>query len=118
MKKGCPTYWDCMDPKVTCTCNDQQPETVTITEPVEWTDRSLPTACNWIRYEIQPGEYEVSLRNDYWRVLRVQARRLEEHYVNRLFTATKLSEQSSAVGQVETITVPIWAVEKEAQHNA
>lgn len=85
------------------------PQRIKVAEVIEYTDRSLPTACNWERYEIQPGEYEVFYHFSY-RKVKVQAKLVEEYYVNRLFTASSVAEQSHRVGQIFTITVPAWVV--------
>lgn len=84
-------------------------ETVTVTESVEYVDRSLPTASAWIKYEILPGEYEVVYHFSY-RKVRVLARQIESYYVNRLFTASSVNHDTE-VKEPEYITVPAFVVE-------
>lgn len=80
---------------------------VEVTEPTEYVDRSLPTASWWIRYEIQPGIYEVQPWSNlpHYQSVVTQAKRVEEHIINRLGASSSKAKQSSYVGRIEELRI-------------
>src|SRR4051812_6293391 len=90
---------------------------LTITEPTEYTDKSYPTASWWVKYELQPGSYEIVPWSNlpyYFHAL-VKAKRIEEHFVNRVFQHSKKAEQSARIGTIEEIWIDAPNPDKPAE---
>lgn len=81
--------------------------TVEITEPTEYIDRSFETASWWVKYELQPGTYEVVPWSNikYYFHFQADAVTVEEHFVNRLFGSSSLAAQSARVGKATKVWV-------------
>lgn len=87
---------------------DNRRMNLTITEPTEYVDKSYPTAsCWWVKYELQPGTYEIVPWSNlpyYFHAL-VKAKRIEEHFVNRVFQYSKIAEPSGRIGTIEEVWI-------------
>jgi hypothetical protein len=100
-------------------------------EPTSWTDRSLPTASWWDRYEIQPGAYAFEWVNingrpwnadpeaktsgylanigPYYAQVTVQAQLAETYRVNRLFHATSAEHENVLDAPITTLSRSVYA---------
>lgn len=84
-----------------------QRETVigTVTVDEAFSRRTVEqTACNYYEIRIDPGTYEVVRINPSghpWIIVRYEGEIVDEHFVNRLFTASSIAEKRS-IGQRST----------------
>jgi len=99
--------------------------TLVVAENAEYTDRSLPTASWWDRYELVAGEYPVRFTNvsgreardfdshadgsAYYAHFTVPAVLVESYRVNRLLTAS--SAHTERPNREETVTLTCYAYE-------
>ena len=84
--------------------------TLTLTEPVQYTDRTFPTASWWRKLELQPGTYDVVARYTWEDLDRERPATLsvalpgvtvDEYFVSTLFTAS--SVDTPRIGVTHTV---------------
>lgn len=94
--------------------------TLTFTEPTTYHRADYETASTWSRYEIQPGTYDVEFVNinyrpvpegarPYYATVKLDARRVQHSYVNRLLTASSAHDEHTPEAPIEPLHRSLYA---------
>lgn len=94
--------------------------TLTFAEPTTYHRQDYETASTWSRYEIQPGTYEIEFvtinyrpvpegQRPYYATVKVDARRVEHAYINRLLTASSAHHDETPDAPIEKLHRSIYA---------